>query len=272
MSRAAVLLAVVLLLLASACATRSSPEPVPAPVPYQLIASPVDRESLSEVERRGFDIYLRDIAAHRGTDAALAEVDLAHSGAVGWIVVPYEQGLLVRFVDDEERSVADVSVDPFSALHPYVMPHAPAEPLPPREQHMWRALQLAAQQPVMRCSERYNSVVIPASDAPDSDWLVYLMATTADPSRIMLGGHHRFRTDPAGREILEHLALSKSCLSMQYTATTAVLTMSHGVTPEPVETQVFLNLLHGVPISVFSLDGHRRWTIEDGRIQERHGS
>lgn len=268
MPRAAALLGLVLLAFAAACASPTAREPSPAPLPYHVVASPVDRATLSEVERRGCDIYLRDIAAHRATDAARTEVDLARTGAVGWIVVPYEQGLLVRFVDGEERAVVDVSVDPESALRPFVMPRAPAEALTPREKQMWRALQLAAHQSVMGCSDRYNSVVIPADDAPDSDWLVYLLAATVDPSRIMLGGHHRFRIAADGRTVLEHLPLSKSCLSMQYTEATAMIVISHVVTPEPVETQVFLNLLHDIPVDVLTLEGGRHWRIEGGRIRE----
>jgi hypothetical protein len=267
MSRAAALPAAVLLLLVAACATRPAPEAAPLPVPYQLIASPVDRATLTEVERRGFDLHLRVIAALRGTDAALAEVDLARSGALGRIVVPYEQGLLVRFIDDGERATVDVSIDPFSALRPYVMAHSPAEPLPPRDRAMWRALQLAIHGSAMDCSDRYHGVVIPASDAPDADWLVYLLAATLDPSRIMLGGHHRFRIDFEGTAIREHLPLSESCRSVQYTEATTALEVTDALPPEPVETEVYLNLLHGIPIEVSPSGGRGHWTIEGGRIR-----
>ncbi|MEZ4333046.1 MAG: hypothetical protein R3F35_14900 [Myxococcota bacterium] len=271
MSRAAALPAAVLLILVAACATRPAPEAAPLPVPYQLIASPVDRATLSEVERRGFDLHLRVIAALRGTDAALAEVDLARIGALGRIVVPYEQGLLVRFIDDKERAVVDVSVDPFSALRPYVMAHPLAESLPPRDRGMWRALQVAMHRSAMDCSDRYHGVVIPAGKAPGSDWLVYLIAATPDPSRIMLGGHHRFRIDFEGTTIREQVPLSESCRSVQYTEATTTLAFTASHPAEPVETEVFLNRLHGIPIEVSPSGGRGHWTIEDGRIHARAG-
>ncbi|MFO0691770.1 MAG: hypothetical protein U0900_23950 [Myxococcota bacterium] len=73
-SRALALLLV--LALGSACTTsQGKPKPAsPVPVPYQLIAHPVDRSTLSLVERRGYDLYVRDLAASRATNAALSEI------------------------------------------------------------------------------------------------------------------------------------------------------------------------------------------------------
>jgi len=263
--RQAILL--LLIVLATACANGGAQDPKPAPVPYNLVGPVIDRASLTTVERRGYEIYLRDIAASRATDAARWEIDLEKSGALGWIVVPYERGYLVRFVDRDERTVADVSVDPTSALPAYVIKDASSKDLSGREKAMWRARQLAGGQPFMVCSDRYDTVVIPEDDDPDSRWLVYLLAATIDPTLIMLGGHHRFVVDAEGRTVIEHLALSRSCLSNQYTETTAMISMSHIVSPEPVESQVYLSLLHGIPIGVFRLDSGKRWTVEGGRVR-----
>ena len=194
-----------LLFLATACASKRPDAPEPVRVPYKMIAPVVERVSLTNVERWGYEIYLRDIAASRGTDAAQIVTDLSKSGSLGWIVVPYESGLLVRFIDRDERSVIDVSVDPYSTLTPFVVENRPPKDLTPREASMWRARQLAASQPYPACSDRYNSVVIPESDDPDSDWLVYLLAATVDPTVIMLGGHQKFRVD----SLLFHLRIGE---------------------------------------------------------------
>lgn len=263
--RQAILL--LLLLLATGCANGGSQGTKPAPVPYNLVGPVLDRASLTPVERLGYEIYLRDIAAGRGTDAAQSVIDLAKFGVLGWLVVPYERGYLVRFVERDERVVIDVSVDPTSTLPGYVMKNDPPKELSAREKAMWRARRLGVGQSFMLCSDRYNTVVIPENEDPDSSWLVYLLAATLDPTLIMLGGHHKFVIDAEGRNILEHMPLSRSCVSSQYTETTAMISMSHIVSPEPVESQVYLSLLHGIPIGVFRLDSGKRWTVEGGRVR-----
>ena len=265
----AALVLVFMLTTALACASHSPPGE-PTPVPYQLLAPSVDRADVSEVERRGYDIYLRDVVANRGTDAARFETDLAASGAIGWIVVPYERGMLMRFIDREERSVIDVSVDPHAALSPYVVTNSPPKSLSERERSMWRARELVADQPFEACSDRYNSVIIPASDEPDSEWLVYMLAATIDPNLLVLGGHHRFRVDPKGKQVLEHTPLSKSCVAMMHTDTTVSIAISLAVSPEPLETHAYFNLLHAIPLRVFTVgERNRVWQIEGGRIREQ---
>lgn len=239
----------------------------PEPVPYVLIAPVLDRSALTPVERLGYDLYLHDIAASRATDAAQAVADLAQLGVEGWIVVPHEKGLLVRYFDASGRSVVDVSVDPHSMLSPYVVVQASAPDLSPRQRAMALARRLAASQTFPLCSDRYNTVVLAESEAPDSGWLVYLLAATDDPTRIMLGGHQKFRVDPEGRTVLEHIPLSKSCLSLEYFPSTWAITTSHLVSPEPVETQVYVSLLHGIRVVVLRAERKQRWLIEGGRIQ-----
>lgn len=258
------------LALVLACATPSREDSSATPAPYEWIAHSVDRSTLSTVELRGFELYLRDIAASRATNAALGVLagrDRARSNIAGWIVVPYEQGFLVRYVTKDERAEIDVSVDPYSALEPYVMENEPSKALPPREVAMWRARQLAIQQPIGRCSDRYNTVVLPESEREDADWLVYLLAVAMDPTHFAVGGHHRFRIDAEGREIREHLALSKGCMDPAYDPRSAGFVMTHLVSPEPIETHVYLSLLHGIRLFVSIPETNQLWSIEDGRIR-----
>ncbi|MBK7949327.1 MAG: hypothetical protein IPK00_11430 [Deltaproteobacteria bacterium] len=256
--------------LAVGCATKPENEAAGTPVPYQLIAHDVDRSTLSTVERRGFDLYVRDIAASRATNAALATLagrGRARNDVAGWIVVPYEQGFLVRFITQGEQSVIDVSVDPFSALAPYVVENEPGKSLSARETAMWRARQLAIQEPIARCSDHYNTVVLPESDRDDADWLVYLIAVAMDSTHFAVGGHHRIRVDSEGRRILERFALSKSCISPEYDPGSAGFVMTHLVSSEPVETQVYVSLLHGITLYVGVVEPRRSWKVEEGRVQ-----
>ena len=255
-------------LLATACASGGPEAPRSTAIPYNTIAPVVDRSTLTPVEDLGYEIYLRDIAASRATDSARTEVDLEKSGATGWIVVPYERGYLVRFIDRDEHVVIDVSVNPTSTLSALVMKDTPAKELSEPEKSMWRARQLASIQSFARCSDRYNTVVIPESDAPDSDWLVYLLAASSDPSVVMMGGHQKFRVDRDGGQILEHIPLSKSCINSRLSQGTSILFMTHIVSAEPVESQVYLNYLHGYRIAVRVVETQKDWMIEGGRIRE----
>lgn len=253
-----------------ACADTPEREPAGTPVPYELIAHDVDRAALSTVERRGFDLYVRDIAASRATNAALQALagrERARGDIAGWIVVPYERGFLVRFITQAEESVIDVSVDPFGALAPYVVENEPGKALSPRETSMWRARQLAIQQPIGRCSDRYNTVVLSESDRDDSDWLVYLIAAAMDPTHFMVGGHHRIRVDAAGSRVVEQFAFSKGCMSPEYDPRSAGFVVTHLVSSEPVETQVYLSLLHGITLYVAISEPKQLWSIENGRIR-----
>jgi hypothetical protein len=239
----------------------------PSPVPYRTVAIPIESSSLTPVEALGYDLYLRDIVASRSTDVALAAVDMQALGVQGWIVVERNERYLARFVNEFEEAVVDVGVDPFSEAAPTLVIKSPPEHLDERELAMWRARQLAGRQPFSECSDRYNSVVLPVSDSPSSDWYVYLLASTLDSSKIMLGGHHRYRVDRQGFEVLEHLAMTKSCVFSTYDESMIAVTVSHIVTDKPLESHVYLNHLHGISIGVVVIDTGEVFVVENGRIR-----
>jgi hypothetical protein len=257
----------ILLLVATACASGGGHAGKPAPIPYELIAPILDRATLEPIERWGYDAYVHDMVASRATAAVQIEIDLTKTGAMGWIVVPYEQGMLVRFIDHHERSIIDVSVDPFSFLSPFIIKNAPPKDLDERDKSMWRARELALDQPFTLCAENYDVVVIPESDAPDSSWLVYMLATSDDETVITFGGHQKFRIDPEGRHVQESIPLSTACMTGHYTESTTEFRLR--LDSGPSEAHVYLNHLHGIPITIEQIGGHGLWTIEKGRVRTR---
>ena len=48
------------------------------------------------------------------------------------------------------------------------------------------------------------------------------------------------------------------------------MTMSHVVSATPVETHVYLSLLHGMPLYVVTSE-HEFWKVKDGRISKMKG-
>jgi len=242
--------------------------PPPTPAPYRTVAPLISKSALTPVEKLGYELYLRDIVASRATDAALATENFSSRGVRGWIVVPREEGYLTRFINQSGGSVVDVLVDPFSGSPPKsIVGNSPPKSLDERESAMWRARELGSQQRFPSCSDRYNSVVLPVSGSPSSDWYVYLLAATVDPTKIMLGGHHRYRIDPTGSTVLEHLAMTKSCISTTYVNSMAMISVSHIVTDKPLETHVYLSHLHGLSVGVAVIGTQELFAIYNGKIR-----
>jgi hypothetical protein len=149
-------------------------------------------------------------------------------------------------------------------------PTAPA-PLDARDTAMVVARQTAAGQPFMICSDRYNTVVLPASTVGKNGWLVYLLAATTKPGVVVFGGHHRFLITPDGRSALEHQPLSRSCLTspppeMPPGARLESSFVTHLVTDTPTEVHVFLSLSHRLPIVVGVAHRNELWRVEGRRI------
>ena len=253
------LLPLVVALLASCAA--------PQDVQRQLVATPIPKLELSEVEQLGREIYLKDVAAHRATDAVLAQVDSVQGEFVGWITLLSGSRSQVLFIDDQARAVYSVELDVSTPLPPVVTELKPPGRLDPGASAMWAARRTALSSSFRRCSDRYNTVVVEQPRATPSRWLVYLLAATPEPGVVMLGGHHRFAISSDGTEVLEHLPLTKSCIKSEprRDGEVAALMVTHIVTNEPIESHVYLSLLHELPLYV-GTDG-AIWAVEQGRIR-----
>ena len=209
--------------------------------------------SILFAQERGLRIYERDRAAWLATDAALA-IGLEQTKARGWITIRTDHGWLVRFVARcEERfcSVLDVRLDGARAVARLL--DAPA-PLSSREHIAWKARQLAISTDYRQCRQRYNTVVIPPR-GQDTEWTIYLLAATEDPSAVVLTGHHRVTVSSDGTEVRKNEALSKSCLIMPRNLITAAVIVTH-LGPHPIETHVFTSLNYRLPIIVGTKSGN----------------
>lgn len=218
--------------------------------------------SILFAQERGLEIFERDQAAWRATDAAFA-VGLRQTEARGWITIRTDQGWLVRFVAHcEERpcSVLDVRLDSERAKASLVDPPAP---LSAREQQAWRARQLALSTEFRRCSRRYNMIVIPPR-GQYPEWTVYLLAASEDPNTVILAAHHRVTISSDGMEVRKSEALSKSCLVIQRKPNAVGAVVSH-LGPHPIETHVFTSLNYQLPIYVGTKSG--TFTVEGTTIR-----
>jgi hypothetical protein len=130
---------------------------------------------------------------------------------------------------------------------------------------MWRARQLALGSGFRACSPSYAAVVVPEEGERPGPWIVYLLAESTQPDRVVLGGHHRIRVSTDGSEILAREPLARSCMTSKLGADGAILGVTHLISEQPLETHVFLSLLHGVTVGVAT--GSGLWLVEEGRIR-----
>lgn len=248
--------------LASSCVSdgaRFAPRIVPV-LPYDI------SELSSPIEHLGYQIYARDIAAWRATDAVVdSGIDLKSAGVRGWITVLQGSSALVRFVggdDSNPVSLIDVSVDLATSSPADVLRQTRGVALSEAELSMWRARQLAASSDFRKCSDRYNTVVL--RDPYSENWLVYLLAATTT-SDLVVGGHHRFLVSFDGGHLLEAVPLSNACLTIPVEPGTKMVVFTQLASEEPLETSVLLSLQTDTPV-MFSVPHGSIWKANKGHL------
>jgi len=245
------------------------------PVPKDKIGhfnlGPLSQEESIEIakaETIGKEIFQNDHAAARATDVLLSQsVDFSSQPIKGWIVVSDNEGYLVRFINETQHGIEpafDVKID---YRDKGKLQEKPLGPLSNEQKAMFLARQNALKSAPSLCSDKYNTVVLPD---PDSDgWLIYVLAATEEPDKIMVGGHSRVKVSNDGKKVISVNELSKSCLSMnkpkfhEGKEPTAFI-VTHLISETPVETHVYLNYLHGYDMYVATRT--RNWYISNGKI------
>jgi hypothetical protein len=282
--RAASLIAVGLL--AAACATggrvpagapgRGGPESERAlPVPADLAPR------IQAASELGRILYMHDKASAIGTDVMRANVpDAANRGLGGWLTFRSIDGngkladsFSVAFITREEpyRTLFRVEV-PLQG-RPTFQEISPPAALNELGVQMFRARQTAIKA-VPRGRRRWNPVILPGSvvDRPDAI-LVYLLAAEYVSGEMVFGIHYRVLVSGDGTTVQEVMPLSKSDLVVSPPGKDAappgaVLVanmVSQIVTDWPLETHVFVSLLHGkAPIYVVTRRG--TWLVIGDKI------
>jgi len=240
-----------------------------APEPVQVEAWPIARTS--EI---GTALFIQDRAASRATDVLLARLGGKNpDGLIGWIVVERGRDQLVRFLTGSPqapKSGYDILVDRNG--RPGAVIETVGADLPEDQLARFNARNTAADNiGALRCAARYNSVVL---KDPDSDgWLVWLLAATTEPNKILLTGHYRFHVSADGHTVEKREQLSNSCLDMDrrqavQNGQTVGLVTSIVVAPQPLEIHVFQSLLNRLPIYVMAVATEKLWSVDGARIRD----
>src|SRR5262249_28005883 len=146
--------------------------------------------NLSKVEAVGRTLFEQDRAASLATDRLMESTGLP-DGLRGWVTVPSDEGWRVIFVQregDDFCSMLNVVVngDGAGPLRGF----ATWEPLTRDQRAMFLARQTALSALRTRCSEAYNTVVLP-QEGRNGAWTVYLLAATKEAGKVVVGGHVR---------------------------------------------------------------------------------
>jgi hypothetical protein len=225
--------------------------------------------NFSKLEELGKTIFEQDRAASLATDRLLEASGRLPEGLRGWVTVPSGEGWRVIFVQDKGDAYCSmlnvlVNGDGAGPLHR----SDTCEPLTANQRVMFLARQTALSALRTRCSEFYNSVVLP-HDGKDGGWAVYLLAATKDVEKVVVGGHVRVLVGENGLEIVNYQQLSKTCLTLDLPSPDAgepvALVVTHVLDDHPIETHVFLSLLHRLKLLVMTESA--MWSVDKGKIR-----
>jgi len=227
---------------------------------------------LETINKLGHEIYRIDQYASIATDILFNQgLNLKNYPIRGWIVMEYSDGVSITFVGEYKSGLRGVF-----EIRPNAEPKdrfkiVEGRKLTTVEESKFKARQTASKGINEYCSNRYNTVVI--ADPTSDSWLVYLLAATDDPNLILAGGHYRFTISKDGTTILNTDKLSNSCLTLNKKAedipngaTPVMMFMSHLVSKTPIETHVYLTLLHHMDFAVATNDG-KVWKISKNGIE-----
>lgn len=224
---------------------------------------------VATLERLGQELFQKDALAAFATDLLLEKHPEAANMLAGWITELAPENARVYFLKRTDTGIvlSYVAVfvkgkDPVLEQH---MDKPVPEPVKVRVLARTTALAVAPRFP----DRPYNVEVL---DDPDGEgFLVYALAATKDPNEVVAGGHSRITVSKDGTKVESVDRLSRSLLVLPKsgpdgTKPTA-LTMTHVVSPTPVETHVFLSLQHRIPFYVAT--GEKEvWEVAKGTIKK----
>jgi len=233
------------------------------------------QQSVALAELFGTEIFFQDIAAWAVTDF-LAEKGVINSDKRlrGWIVEHAADNLAdrlmkVTFIGEIEGlwvGLYQVTAEYNQVLPATYQVYPDGLTLAPHQIAMFKARQTAMQSDFARCSQRYNTAVLRFSDDTANYQVVYLLAATVEPGKILVGGNHKITLNENGDSIIDSLALSKSCLVLEKREDAVGLTMTHLTTPTPTAVHVFQSLMNDIPFYVLTTENEIVWKVDGNQI------
>lgn len=239
---------------------------------YAEDKSPAIRNlDVKTIEKLGRELYKRDSLAAAATDLLFEKYPEARKMKFGgWLTEISDEVSRVYLFKRADDGVKQGYVAVFSEEDdPKITKHLD-EPIPEAVKLRLLARSTAIEAIPGFYDRPYNFEVL---DDPDGKgFIVYSLAATKDANEVVVGGHSRVTVSEDGKKAESVDELSKSLLIIPKSPPGAekevvAFTVSHIVSATPVETHVFLSLLHKKSFYV-TTGKEEVWKVEDGSITE----
>jgi hypothetical protein len=235
---------------------------------------------IERAEWLGTALYVHDSAAARATDELMRRGVLEKDTRIrGWITAMTDNSnaVLVTFVGEQDgtpHALHRVTVRAGTRSLRY-QALTPALPLTTDESASYAARTLALDElnkESERCSETYNTVVLPIQRQGDHFILVYLLAATNQSGVVVAGGHIRYEVSPDGKRIEGQRTFTRSCLvipqeNAEKGKTPVAMMLTHLLDPTPTEIHVFMSRLYEKPFYIGTAENDLVWLVDGSSIR-----
>lgn len=254
----------------------SAEESAPIPIPNEL----QDKINLSEA--LGAELYINDKMAIIGTDVMLERLNDAQRARICGYVVFREADARERhtgswwvefFVDRDKPKIGyrvhithPASPGPATTKFETVTP--PSKPSD-GELLLHRAIRTSLAAIPDRPNQSANPVVMPGSAIGEDGVLAYLLAGTSRDNTVVFGKHYRVLVSGDGQRANRIDPLTRSALEVPLPppmpdGSAPSLLVAHLLGDYPLETHVFISLLHHKPLLVHT--EQYIWRISEGKV------
>ncbi len=233
---------------------------------------PIRQFDVPTMEALGIRLFQQDEVARIGSTILFRERPEAQNVILdGWISEIEEGAVRLHFFHRPDSTSTDLK-------HAYVIHMGDTEPRvedrrsEPVPMHL--EAQVAARRSAMQAIRSYfrtpyNFEVV--ADPDGEGWLVYALAATREPGKMVMTGHKRVTVSADGKtvESVDHLSSSLVITDMPPPSETDKVEpayVSHMVSSTPVETHLFTALLYQTPLDIVVDRTREHWRAWDGKI------
>ena len=240
----------------------------------QDVPSEIRQFDIATLDKLGGAIYLQQRAYSRAYSALHAnhsDDEMRQEKIQGWIEESRNDGVVIRFIrmsDNGPEAAYDVryATDDFERDAPSIS--VPADrSLNADEKAQFSAHTLALKGITQPCADGYYAAVL--KDPKSDGWLAWAVAGSDNPNMVVTGGHFRLTISADGTKVLRRDALSRSCTVVSKITKggnkLTALVAAQLVSNVPVETLVFLNLVHRMHFFIMTPDSVM-WEVTKGHI------
>lgn len=242
----------------------------------EMIRLPPPEDLRAEVESSlaiGRLLFWHDLASAIGTDVMLANVPSPEKlGIASYLGLreaddhgrPRDSWLVFFFsAGDSPMILCTVRVPMRPEEKPEFLLRDPPE-RPPQTLRQWVRARETALKAIIPIAQPQNPVLLPGQMIGKEGILVYLLSGTTRDDVAVFGLHHRVLVSTDGETVVSVEPLTRSILEipMDPSLVSRGLWVTHTVTEWPLETHVFVSLLHKLPVFVATSRGV--WEV-DGR-------